>query len=68
MLLDDKNGKFQCPETFFSFDSYLSDNMSIIPAHGNSNDDGTVTIHSVAVDGPPIDDEEMLNDSFAMPC
>lgn len=32
-----------------------------------TNDDGTVTTHSVAVDGPPFDDDETFNDPFAMP-
>ena len=49
-------------------DSYSSDNMSVTPDHGNSNDDCTVTTHPVAVDDPPLDDDEMFNDPFAMPC
>ena len=69
--MNDKNGKFQCPKTFFFFlignsDGYSSDNMSVAPDHGNSNDDGTVTTHSVAVDDPPRDDDEMFTDPFAM--
>ena len=46
---------------------YSSDNMPVAPDHGNSNDDGTVTTHSVAVDDPPLDYDEMFNDPFAMP-
>ena len=47
---------------------YSSDNMPVAPDHGNKNDDGTVTTHSVAVDDPPLDDDEMFNDPFGMPC
>ena len=32
-----------------------------------TNDYRTVTNHSVAVDGPPFDDDETFNDPFAMP-
>ena len=32
-----------------------------------TNDYGTVTTYSVAVDGPPFGDEETFNDPFAMP-
>ena len=51
--MNDKNVKFQCPQTYFFFllidtsDGYSSDNISVAPDHGNSNDDGTVTTHSV---------------------
>ena len=48
-------------------DGCSSDNMSVAPDHGNSNDDDTVTTHLVAVDGPPFDVDEMFNDPFAMP-
>ena len=73
MLLNDKNGKFQCPKTYFflligTSDGYSSDGMSVAPEHGNSNDNGTVTTHSVAADDPSLDNDEMFNDPFAMPC
>ena len=51
--MHDKNVKFQCPQTYFFFllidtsDGYSSDNISVALDHGNSNDDGTVTTHSV---------------------
>ena len=48
-------------------DGYSSHNMSVAPDHGNKIDDGALTTHSVAVDGPPFDDDETFNDSFAMP-
>ena len=72
MLLNDKNGKFQCPKTYFflligTSDGYSSDNMSVGPDHGKRNDNGTVTTHSVTVDDPPLDDDETFNDPFAIP-
>lgn len=47
-------------------DGYSSDNMSVAPDHGNSNDDGIVMTHLVAVDGPPFDDDKTFNNLFAM--
>ena len=46
---------------------YSSDNMSVAPDHGNSNDDGIVMTHLVAVDGAPFDDDKTFNNLFAMP-
>ena len=48
-------------------DDYSSNNMSVAPDHGNNNDDGPITTHSIAVDGPPFDDDKMFNDPFAIP-
>ena len=48
-------------------DGYSSDGMSVAPDHGKSNDNGTVTTHSVAADDPSLGDDEMFNDPFAMP-
>ena len=50
-----------------TIDSYSSNNISVAPDHGNSNDDGSVTTHSVAVDGPLFYDDQMFSDPFAMP-
>ena len=36
-------------------DGYSSNNMSVPPDHGNSNNNGTVMTHSVAVDDPPFE-------------
>ena len=47
-------------------DSYSSNNMSVPPDHGNSNNNGTVMTRSVAVDDPPFDDGETFNYPFAM--
>ena len=44
-------------------DDYSSNNMWVTPDHENSNNDGTVTTHSV-VDGPLFDDN---NDPFVLP-
>ena len=51
--------------TISHLDSIRSESVSVARDHGNSNDDGTVTTHSV-VDGPPFDDDETFNDPSAM--
>ena len=70
--MNDKSGKFQCRNIYFVLLIGTSNVIQaiiyqLLPNHGNSNDDGTVTTHSVAVDDPPLDDDGMFNDPFAIP-